>query len=129
MKVIDTDIAINHFHGHHAALEYFALHLGAGETLLIAAITLTELLGGMRAGEETRTERLLELFVTAEVTDPIARKAGEYLRQYRRSHHLELGDALVAATAFQLNAELVTRNRKHYPMPDINLNVPYARGK
>ena len=33
-----------------------------------------------------------------------------------RSHGVQLGDALIAATAAVHDAELWTRNRKHYPM-------------
>lgn len=39
------------------------------------------------------------------------------------------GDALIAATASFFNAELVTRNIKHYPMSDIKVVVPYERGR
>lgn len=59
MKLIDTDIAIDHFHGHRAALEYFTQTLVAGETLGISVISLTEILAGMRTGEKERTESLL----------------------------------------------------------------------
>lgn len=129
MKLIDSDIVIDHFHGHRATLEYFAENLAAGETLAIAVVTLTELMGGMRAGEEERTERTLRLFAILNVTEAIGRHASEYLRQFRRTHHLELGDALIAATAHQYDAELITRNLKHYPMSDIRITVPYERGR
>jgi predicted nucleic acid-binding protein len=56
MKLIDTDIAIDHFHGHHAALEYFASELAAGEILAISVVTLAELASGLRPDEEERTD-------------------------------------------------------------------------
>ncbi len=129
MKLIDTDVAIDHFHGHQAALDYFAEALAAGEILAISIITLTELAGGMRPGEEARTERLFRLFALLDVPEPVGRIAAGYLRQFRRSHRLELGDALIAATAAHHQAELVTRNVKHYPMPDVRIIVPYQRGR
>jgi predicted nucleic acid-binding protein len=43
--------------------------------------------------------------------------------------NVELGDALIAATAAQAGADLVTRNLKHYPMPDIHVITPYERGR
>jgi len=127
--VIDTDIAIDHFHGNHAAGDFFAEVIANGESLAISIVTLTELLAGQRPGEEARTERLLGLFTIIAVNDAIGRKAGEYLRQFARSGHLELGDALVAATAAIAKAELATRNRKHYPMTDIKVFSPYERGR
>jgi predicted nucleic acid-binding protein len=129
MKLIDTDIAIDHFHRHQAALDYFAATAASGETLAISVVTLAELSGGMRAGEEARTERLLDLFTVLDVDETIARQAGAYLRQFRHSHRLELGDALVAATAAWHGAGLVTRNVKHYPMTDVQVIVPYERGR
>ena len=65
MKLIDTDIAIDHFHGNRAAHDFFAQTLASGDALYISVITLTELLAGMRSGEEELTEKLLSLFVTA----------------------------------------------------------------
>lgn len=127
--LIDTDIVIDHFHGHTAALDYFAMNLAAGEALAISVVTLTEVLSGVRSGEEKRTESLLQLFTIQQVTEAIARQAGVYLREFRRSHHLELGDALIGPTAPQLGVALVTRNLKHYPMTDIQVVVPYERGR
>ena len=129
MKLIGTDIAIDHFHGHRAALEYFTQTLIVGETLAISVVSLTEILAGMRTGERERTEKLFGLFTILEVDEEIARKAGEYMGLYRRSQHIELADALIAATAFVVQAELNTRNVKHYPMSDVTVEAPYARGK
>ena len=58
--------------------------------------------------------------VCVPVDAEIGRKAGEYLRLYRRSHGVELGDALIAATASAHGLKLWTRNRKHYPMREVS---------
>jgi len=129
MKLVDTDIAIDHFHGHQAALDFLSEALAEGEVLAISIVTLTELMAGMRPNEEERTEKLLRLFTLLHVDEATGRKAGEYLRQFGRSHHLELGDALIAASAYLSGAELITRNTKHYPMPDIRVTSPYVRGQ
>ena len=39
-----------------------------------------------------------------------------HLRRYGKSHGVELGGALMAATTVAQGALLWTRNRKHYPM-------------
>lgn len=129
MKLIDTDILIDHFHGHQAALDFLAQQLAGNEPLALSVVTLTEFTGGMRPGEETRTEQLLALFILLEVDQAIARLAGDYLHQFRRSHRIDLGDALIAATAKTVGATVVTRNVKHYPMADIDLLTPYRRGQ
>lgn len=63
-----------------------------------------------------------------DVDEQIARKAGEYLNQYRKSHRMEMADAIIAATAFVAEAELVTRNVQDYPMRDVKVVAPYERG-
>ena len=55
----------------------------------------------------------------------IAEYSGRYLKTYGKSHGLELADAFIAATAFITGSRLVTLNRKHFPMTDINIYVPY----
>jgi len=128
MKLIDTDVAIDHFHGHRRTFDYFTQSLSEGEILGMSVVSLTEILAGMRAGEQERTEKLFSLFVLIDVDEQIARKAGEYLNEYRASKHIELADALIAATAFVAGAELITRNVKHYPMEDVQVIAPYERG-
>ena len=48
-----------------------------------------------------------------DVNEPVGRQASLYRRPFHRSHGLELGDALIAATALHHGAELITRNLKH----------------
>ena len=43
-----------------------------------------------------------------------------YLRQYGKSHGVEIADALIAASAVANRATLWTRNRKHYPMKELS---------
>ena len=129
MQIIDTDILIDHFHGHQAALNFLSQQVAQGETLAISVVSITEFSGGMRPGEELRTANLLKLFTILDLNETIAYQAGAYLRQFRASHKLELGDALIAATAKLNQATLVTRNLKHYPRPDITVIAPYQRGQ
>ena len=76
---------------------------------------------GAQPGEYKVLDTLFSALVCAPVNFEIGRRAGEYLGRYHASHRVELGDALVAATAVVHGAALWTRNRKHYPMPEILL--------
>ena len=125
MQVIDTDILIDHFHGISAATEYIASALLAEGELFISVVSVSEMLAGMRPEEKTATEELLALFTIQPVGEAIARTAGAYLYEFAKSHHLELGDCLIAATAKFLGAELITRNIKHYPMKDVVVRIPF----
>ena len=129
MKLIDTDILIDHFHSSKAALSFMKTVSDVDEQPAVSIVTVTELLGGMRPGEEARTERLLALFDILPIDEAVGRQAAVYLRAFRRSHHIDFGDALIAATAFLYGADLFTRNIKHYPMTDIVVIAPYERGR
>ena len=129
MIVFDTDILIDHFHDHAAATALIRTALLNRETLIISIATVAEILAGMRPGEEKKTEALLSLFQIHPADENIARIAGDYLNKYARGRHLDLGDALIAATAQDTGAMLYTRNIRHYPMDDIVVKAPYKRGK
>lgn len=80
-------------------------------------ITRFELLSGMRLGEEEGIERLSAELGWVPVTEPVARQAASLARTYRASHAgIEDGDYLIAATALELGAQLLTTNVRHFPM-------------
>lgn len=87
--------------------------------LLCSPVTVAELWHGARPREHRTLNALFAAINCIPIDTKIGIRAGEYLRQYAKSHHVELGDALIAATASLHNLELWTRNRKHYPMKDI----------
>jgi predicted nucleic acid-binding protein len=62
---------------------------------------------------------LFDALVCVPTDAAVGRQAGEYLRRYRKSHNVELGDALIAASAVASGATLWTQNRKHYPMKEL----------
>lgn len=129
MRVVDTDILIDHFHGVRAATEFVAQTLLEDGEVLISIVSVTEILAGMRQNEQDDTEALFALFSILPADETIARVAGGYLNQFGKSHAMDLGDALIAATAKVFGAELATRNERHYPMKDISVRVPYTRGR
>jgi hypothetical protein len=72
-----------------------------------------------RPVEQSALTALFAAIECVAVDAKIGRRAGDYLRQYSKSHHLELGDALIAATASIHNLQLWTHNRRHYPMKEL----------
>ena len=87
--------------------------------ILYSPITAAELWAGAWPREYDALERLFRALHCASIDSETGRQAGDYLRQYRSSHSVELGDALIAAAAVLNGAELWTRNRKHYPMKEL----------
>jgi predicted nucleic acid-binding protein len=124
--VLDTSVLVDHLRGDERARRVLAERAHAGEPLSASVLTKVELLAGVRADEEDRTRRLLEVLDWREVDDQLAERAGRLASRFVRSHPgVEIVDYVIAATVERLEAELLTRNRKHFPMfPD--LTDPYG---
>lgn len=118
--LIDSDILIEVSRGHDTDLVSRWLELGASDALILfSPVSAAELWAGARPAEHASIETLLEALVCVSADAAVGRRAGEYLRRYRKSHAVELGDALIAATAVASGARLWTKNRKRYPMPEV----------
>jgi len=92
-----------------------------GQIICYSPIAKAEIYCGIRPKEEIPTARLFMTMQCLPIDEKIGEKAGHYLKTYHKSHNLELGDALIAATANCLKTVLYTLNRKHFPMKDIKL--------
>ena len=88
--------------------------------ILYSPVTAAELWAGARPREHEALTKLFLALVCVPVDSETSRQAGDYLRQYRKSHGLELGDALIASAALLNRAELWTRDQKHYPMKELS---------
>lgn len=81
---------------------------------------------GMRPGEEAKTAKFLRSLEFYPVTWEIAQLAGDLFREWRRKGQtLGLADVTIAAVALTHGLVLVTDNRKHFPMPELQtLQLP-----
>jgi predicted nucleic acid-binding protein len=80
-------------------------------------VTKTEILAGVRRGEERGTQDLLDQVDWVPVDDAIAEAAGRLARRYRESHAgVEVIDYVIAATAQELAAPHWTTNVRHFPI-------------
>ena len=115
MIVFDTSVLIAHLRGDERATDL--LLETPGRERLASVLARIEIEGGMRSAERGAVASLFSVLRLIPVTDPIARRAGELLRTYRRSHTgIDLVDYAVAATAEVNAARLATLNIKHFPM-------------
>ena len=114
--LVDSDILIAHLRGLDAARDWLLDARGEGP-LAISVVSIAELIGGMRSAERREAWQLLASFRAEPATEIIARQAGDFTRQYRRSHSgIGLGDYLIAATAEVKGYQLATLNVRHFPM-------------
>ena len=111
--LVDTDVLIWHLRGYPQATRRLD-ELGA---LTLSAVSWLEVLQGMRNKAELlavkkmldkRSARLLP------VTEAITLRATELMESLTLSHGLQMGDALIAATAVEHQLPVLTANVKHF---------------
>lgn len=121
MRIIDSDVAIDVLRDVPCAVATVAKELRRGENVVASEVTRFEILSGLITGEEEATETFFAQLEWIPVVETIARRAGELARTYRAANKgIDDPDYLVAATALELDASLLTRNIKHFPMfPDL----------
>ena len=88
--------------------------------VLYSPVSVAELWAGAKPHEHIALNNLFSALRCTPIDEETGRQAGVYLDQYRLSHGVEIGDALIAAGAVAHNAELWTRNHKHYPMSELS---------
>ena len=123
--IVDSDVLIDHLRKDKNALHFLTSEVEKESLLFISVISRVEILAAIRKGEEDAVNSLLALLTPVNVDTAIADKAGDYLRKFSKSHALNIGDSLIAATSKEMGLKLVTRNIKHYPMKDIEILKPY----
>jgi len=118
--LIDSDILIEVSRARDKAILERWNELSVSDAVLLCSpVTVAEIWHGVRPGEQAILDALFGCLLCVPIDLEVGRRAGDYLRRHARSHKVELGDALIAATASIHQAALWTRNRKHYPMSDI----------
>jgi predicted nucleic acid-binding protein len=119
--LVDSDILIEVSRGRNADVVSKWIDLSNAEAaVLYSPVSVAELWAGARASEYDALNNLFRALTCTPIDEEAGRQAGVYLRQYRRSHGVEVADALIAASAVANRAELWTRNRKHYPMKEVH---------
>lgn len=121
--LFDTSVLIAHLRGDERATRLLTSVTNAER--LASVLARVEIEGGMRAAERAEVASLFSALRLLPVTDAVARRAGEHLRRFRRSHQgIDLVDYVVAATAELHDARLATLNVRHFPMFK-GLRAPY----
>lgn len=123
--LIDTSVIIDLLRGRGPAHDWISETLQSGSALLYSSLAVAELAAGLRPGEEPLLSAFLSLLTCIPADEQLAWAAGTYLREYGRSHGLDVPDAIIAASAKKEGAALATLNVKHFPMKDLVVIRPY----
>lgn len=110
--LLDTDILINWIRGE---LWERALLLRTNVDFYYSSVSRKELFKYKKITQKERKKiiYLLSCFREVPVTQTIAQKSSELLYRYS-SNGLKPADALIAASAWDKNFILITRNQKHF---------------
>ena len=121
MKILlDSDVIIECLRGNSIIVNRFKeWSLTRSVIISYTPISTAEIYAGVRNKERSRVKYFFDNLNLIPIDDGIGRKAGNYLKQFSKSHSVEIADAMIAAAAFVKQSKLFTHNKKHYPMTDI----------
>lgn len=113
--VVDTSILIDYLRGGTVGMKVFSQIKRENGKLFIPTIVIFELYSGKSIEDFTVLKTVTEFirfFEKVELTEEIAIRAGSIYRQIGKS--IGPQDYIIAATALDLNATIVTLNKKHF---------------
>ena len=111
--LVDTDVLIWHLRGYPQATH----RLDLLPSLTISVVSYLEVLQGMRnKAELIAVQKMLQRrqATTLPITEAITKRTTELMEAMTLSHGLQMGDALIAATALKHGLPLLTGNVKHF---------------
>jgi predicted nucleic acid-binding protein len=119
--LIDTDIAIEILRDRTPEIRAHWFELStSGHSVFYSPVVAAEVWAGALTIEHILISTFFHSLFCIPVGYEIGQLAGDFLRKYAKNHGLEIPNALIAASAVQQRAALWTRNRKHYPMPQLD---------
>lgn len=121
--LLDTSVLIDALRGRRARRNWLAGLVHAGHSLETSALNIAEVYAGMRPEEENATKEFLGALRTHPITVNAGEKAGRLRNQWlQKGRTLTLADTIVAAIAIEQGCDLVTDNRKDFPMPELKIH-------
>jgi len=118
--LVDSDVLIELLRGRNAGIIGRWMELGESNAVVAySPLNSAEIWRGARGSEEKTIAALFAALTLIPIDAVVGKRAGEYLASFHASHAMELGDALIAATASVHGLRLWTRNKKHFPMRDV----------
>ncbi len=124
--VFDTSIIIDHLRDFKEATKLLEQVKNGFVSGYVSTLTLAELFSGRDAENPSKRrlwEETLNLFTKIEVSEDIAKAAGEIRR---RHNTVSLSDAVIAATALSLHCKLLTQDIKDFSgIAEIVAEKPY----
>jgi len=122
--VLDSTFLIDHLRGEAAAVTRFREMNETGDESIVTDITAAELWSGRRRGSGHEIETFLRFIDYVHPSLATARLAGTWRAEARESGRtLDLPDALIAATAFDQEAAVLTRNVRDFALTPVRIET------
>ena len=122
LLLLDSSVIFDHLNGRHGRTEFLSSLVEQGHVLACCSVNITEVYAGLRADEEEDTVIFLDSLECLPVTPEIARRAGLLRRDWlKKGQTLSYSDVTIAAVALDYGVPLLTDNRKHFPMQELQL--------
>lgn len=111
--VLDTNIFIDKLRGG-TKLDDFFSGVDEGVELFLPTVVVFELFAGLSSKQKSISDKIIEFrkyFHEIDLNWNVARRAAEI---HRDNKDIEAFDCIVAATAIEIGAQVVTLNKKHF---------------
>lgn len=109
--LLDTNILIEILKGNQETISIVEQY----DTILISEVSAMELYyGALDKKELIKLKKFIDIFELLDIDSTISKTASSLIYEYAKSHHLNIPDALIAATAIVYNHTLFTYNKKDF---------------
>jgi predicted nucleic acid-binding protein len=113
--ILDSDVIIEVLRGNLATVAWLRAQRAAQVPLRYSPVSRAQIRAGSRGRERSAIAALFASLTAISIEASTGEVAGEQLARFGPSHGVQMGDALIAATAIERGDELATFNAKHFP--------------
>jgi predicted nucleic acid-binding protein len=127
--LLDSDAVVDYLKGFVSTVTFVRQLPSEGHQLCTCGVVECEVHTGLPPGQQEQGQSLLDALQYLPTSRRAARQAGVWRNAYR-SHGVQLSatDCLIAATAREEGAEVVTANLRDFPMPELTV-IPLPRAQ
>lgn len=113
--ILDSDVIIEVLRGNSATVRWLREQRAAGIALAYSPVSRAEIRAGSRPAERPAIAALFGSLMAIPIDASTGELAGELLAKYARSHGVQMGDALIAASTLESRNDLASFNTRHFP--------------
>ena len=120
--LLDTTVLVDFLNGRREIVDMVNSLSGHPNRLGVCCVSVAELYAGTNQEHRPAADRLISVLEYCDVSLAAAEEAGRYRYEFaRKGIALSTADTLIAATAIDQDATLITANIKDFPMEEIEL--------